>query len=103
MLWYNVWRFTFFDVDTYALVSFEGDTTAVVPVERVARGTVRDSSNGMVEGDECFVTWSNKKRYAAVFITAGMLVVELLLLIAGYWSTLSCKHCTMLFRFKRYL
>ena len=51
----------------------------VVPVERVTRGTVRDSSNGMVDGDECFVTWSNKKRYAAVFTTAGMLAVKFLL------------------------
>ena len=25
-------------------------------------------------GDECFVTWSNKKRYAAVFIIAGKLL-----------------------------
>ena len=60
-------------------MSFEGDTTAVVPVERISRGTVRDSSNGMVDGDECFVTWSNKKRYAVVFITAGMLAVKFLL------------------------
>ena len=69
----------YFLLESYALVSFEGDTTAVVPVERVSRGTVRDSSNGMVDGDECFVTWSNKKRYAAVFITAGMLAVKFLL------------------------
>ena len=75
--------FLFCNVDSHALVTFEGDAAAVVPVERVARGAVRGSSNGTKDGimdrDECFVTWSNKKRwYAAVFITAGMLAVILL-------------------------
>ena len=69
-------------IDSHALVAFEGDATAVVPVERVARGTVRGGSkNGMMGGDECFVTWSNKKRYAAVFIIAGKLVVIRILLL----------------------
>ena len=48
-------------------------------VARGARGAVR-ASPIIMDGDECFVTWSNKKRYAAVFITAGMLAVILILI-----------------------
>ena len=76
-----IYYFLFCNVDSHALVIFEGDAMAVVLVDRVTRGTVWvGSKNGMVDGDECFVTWSNKKWYAAVFIIAGMLVVILLLI-----------------------
>jgi len=48
--------------DDYAIVNFiEDGCTAVVPLSRTT----------LMEDDECFVLWDNRKEYKAYFLLSG--------------------------------
>ena len=58
--------FWFFETATHALIAFvEEKCTAVIPLDRVTR------VESVKAGEECIVTWHDRKQYNAVFILSG--------------------------------
>ena len=56
--------------DTHVLVQFlDEGKSGIVPIKRIKR------KDDLKSGDECEVTWSNKKVYSAVVILSGTNIV----------------------------
>ena len=57
-------------VGTHALVHFQDeDISSIVPVKRI------DKVEELSDGDSCFVTWSDRKKYFGTLLLAGSFVI----------------------------